>query len=139
PYAPDWVLLGIGIVSLTTAVYSAGMAVVQRDARRFFAFLFLSHASLVLVGLELVTSISLTGALCLWFSVALSLGGLGLTLRALEARFRCLSLTEYRGLYDHSPALAVCYLLTGLGTVGLPGTMGFRAAGLLVEGAVGAD
>ena len=50
----------------------------------------------------------------------LTLTGFGLTLRAVEARFRCLSLTEYRGLYDHSPALAVCYLLTGLGTVGLP-------------------
>ena len=40
-------------MSLVTAVYAAGMAVVQREARRFFAYLFLSHASLVLVGLEL--------------------------------------------------------------------------------------
>ena len=69
PVAPDWVLQGIGVVSLVTAVYAAGMAVVQREARRFFAYLFLSHASLVLVGLELHTPISLTGALCLWVSV----------------------------------------------------------------------
>src|SRR5581483_3193518 len=55
PIAPDWVLHGIELVSLTTAVYAAGMAVVQQDARRFFAYLFLSHASLVLVGLELHT------------------------------------------------------------------------------------
>ena len=41
--------------SLVTAVYAAGMAAVQREARRFFAYLFLSHASLVLVGLELHT------------------------------------------------------------------------------------
>jgi len=59
---------------------------VQTDARRFFAYLFLSHASLILVGMELHTGISLTGALALWISVVLSLGGLGLTLRALEAR-----------------------------------------------------
>ncbi len=31
-------------------------------------------------------------------------------IRALEARFGRLSLTEYHGLYDHSPALAVCFL-----------------------------
>ena len=43
-----------------TSVYAAGMATVQQDARRFFAFLFLNHAALVLVGLELVTSVSLT-------------------------------------------------------------------------------
>ena len=106
PVAPDWALRGIGLVSLTTAVYAAGMALVQREGRRFFAYLFLSQASLVLVGLELLTAISLTGALALWFSVALSLGGLGLTLRALEARFGRLSLAQHQGLYDHSPALA---------------------------------
>jgi NADH-quinone oxidoreductase subunit M len=139
PIAPDWVLQSIGLVSLTTAVYAAGMAVVQRDTRRFFAYLFLSHASLVLVGLELHTSISLTGALALWASVVLSLGGLGLTLRALEARFGRLSLVDYHGLYDSSPTLAVCFALTGLGSVGFPGTLGFIAAEMLVDGAVQAS
>src|SRR5262249_49501552 len=102
PIAPDWVLASISLFSLVTAVYAAGMATVQQESRRFFAYLFLSHASLVLVGLELHTSTSLTGALALWVSVALSLGGFGLTLRALEARFGRLSLAEFHGLYGHS-------------------------------------
>jgi NADH-quinone oxidoreductase subunit M len=139
PVAPDWVLSGIGLVSLATAAYAAGMAVVQREARRFFAYLFLSHASLVLVGLELHTPVSMTGALALWFSVTLSLGGLGLVLRAVEARSGRLSLDAHHGLYEQSPALAVCFLLTGLASVGFPGTMGFVAAELLVDGAVGAN
>ena len=139
PIAPDWVLHGIGLVSLVTAVYAAGMAIVQREARRFFAYLFLSHASLVLVGLELHTELSLTGSLCLWFSVILSLGGFGLTLRALEARFGRLSLADYHGLYEHSPTLAVCFLLTGLASVGFPGTLGFISTELLVDGAVEAN
>jgi NADH-quinone oxidoreductase subunit M len=139
PIAPDWVLQGISIFSLATACYSAGMATVQTEARRFFAYLFISHASLVLVGLELHTPISLAGALFLWMSVAISLGGLGLTLRALEARFGRMSLTRYSGLYDHSPALAVCFLLTGLGSVGFPGTIGFVGTELLVDGAIEAN
>jgi NADH-quinone oxidoreductase subunit M len=139
PIAPEWVLQSIGIASLVTAVYAAGMAVVQREARRFFAYLFLSHASLVLVGLELGTPISLTGALCLWFSVMLSLGGLGLMMRSLEARFGRLTLDGFHGLYDHSPALAVGFLLTGLASVGFPGTLGFVSAELLVDGAVEAN
>ena len=52
PIAPDWVLQSIGLVSLATAVYAAGMALVQREARRFFCYIFLSHSALVLVGLE---------------------------------------------------------------------------------------
>lgn len=139
PSAPDWVLQSVSVVSLATAAYAAGMAIVQRETRRFFAFLFLSHASLVLVGLELVTSISLTGALCLWFSVILSLSGLGLTLRALEARFGRLPLTDYQGLYRHAPALALCFLITGLASVGFPGTLGFVSAELLVDGAIEAN
>jgi NADH-quinone oxidoreductase subunit M len=139
PIAPDWVLHSIGVVSLVTAVYAAGMAIVQQDARRFFAYLFLSHASLVLVGLELHTPISLTGALSLWVSVALSLGGFGLTLRALEARFGRLSLRDFHGLYEHSPMLAVCFALTGLASVGFPGTLGFLATEILVDGAIQAN
>jgi NADH-quinone oxidoreductase subunit M len=142
PVAPEWLLHGMGLMSLATAVYSAGMATIQREARRFYAYLFLSHASLVLVGLELVTSTSstsLTGALALWFSIMLALTGFGLTLRALEARFGRLSLAEFHGLYESAPALAVCFLVTGLASIGFPGTLGFVAADLLVDGAVEAD
>ncbi len=139
PIAPGWVLASIGLLSLFTAVYAAGMATVELETRRFFAHLFLSHSSLVLVGLELDSEISLTGSFCLWFSVILSLGGFGLTLRALEARFGRLSLTDYHGLYEHSPTLAVCFLLTGLATVGFPFTLGFISTELLVDSAVEAS
>lgn len=139
PIAPGWVLSSIGFVSLATSLYAAGMATIQREARRFFAHLLLSHASLVLAGLELHTDLSLTGSLCLWFSVILSLGGFGLTLRALEARFGRLSLTDYHGLYGHSPTLAVCFLLTGLASIGFPMTLGFISTEVLVDSAVEAN
>jgi NADH-quinone oxidoreductase subunit M len=139
PIGPGWVLQSIGLLSLSTAIYAAGMAVIQREARRFFAYLFLSLSSLVLVGLELHTSLSLTASLCLWFSVILSLGGFGLTLRTLEARFGRLSLSDYHGLYEHAPTLAVCFLLTGLASVGFPGTLGFISTELLVDSAVEAS
>jgi NADH-quinone oxidoreductase subunit M len=139
PVAPDGVLQGIGVFSLVTAIHAGGMALIQTDARRFFAFLFISHASLVLLGLELHTATSLTGALALWISAALSLTGLGLTLRALEARFGRLTLTRFRGLYEHSPALGVCFIVTGLACIGFPGTLGFVATELLVEGATQAN
>jgi NADH-quinone oxidoreductase subunit M len=139
PVAPDWALQSIALLSLATAVYAAGMALVQREARRFFCYLFLSNSSLVLVGLEVATPISLAGGLCVWLSVGMSLAGLGLTLRALEARTGRLSLADYHGLYDHMPNLAVFFLLTGLATIGFPGTTGFVSAELLVEGTLNAN
>ncbi len=136
PHAPEWALRSLGLVALVTAVYASGMALVQVEARRFFCYLFLSHASLVLVGLETVTDVGLTGALCVWFSVGLGLTGFGLTLRALESRHGPIRFDEFQGLYDHMPALAVYYALTGLASVGFPGTLGFIGTELLVDGAV---
>lgn len=136
PIAPDWGLKAIAGVSLLTAVYAAGMALVQHEARRFFCYLFLSNSSLVLVGLAIPTPIGATGALYVWLSVGLSLAGFGLSLRSVEARTGRLSLDEFHGLYDHLPRLASLFLITGLASIGFPGTVGFVGAELLVEGAV---
>ncbi len=138
PIAPAWALSLLGIVALATALYAACMGAVERDVRRYFAYLIVSHASLVLVGFGLHTPFAVTGALIMWASAALALTGLGLTLRSLESRFGSLKLDEFRGLYDQSPALAICFLMTGLATIGFPGTPGFVAVELLVDEAVGA-
>jgi len=97
----------------------------------------LSNSSLVLIGLEVSTPIGLTGGLCVWLSVGLSLTGFGLTLRSLESRTGRMSLEKYHGLYEHMPSLAAFFLLTGLASIGFPGTVGFVGTELLVEGAVG--
>jgi NADH-quinone oxidoreductase subunit M len=136
PVAPPEVLRTIAIAALATAVYAAGMALVQREARRFFCYLYLSHSALVLVGLDSGTVLGLTGGLCVWLSIGLSLAGLGLTLRALESRHGRISLAAYHGVYEHTPALAICFLLTGMASVGFPGTFGFLGGELLIEGAV---
>lgn len=137
PIAPDWAMQGLAIWSLVTAVYAAGMALVQREARRFFCYFFLSHSSLVLTGLQVGTPLGLTGSLCSWLAVGLSLGGFGLTLRALESRTGRLSLADYHGLYEHMPTLAAFFLITGLASIGFPGTIGFIATELLIDGTVG--
>ena len=136
PIAPDWALRVIALASLFTAVYSAGMALIQTEARRFFCYLLLSNASLVLVGLEVVNPIGLTGALCTWMAVSLSFIGFGLTLRAIESRVGRISLRDYHGLYSQMPMLATFFLITGLAIVGFPGTVGFAGIELIVEGAV---
>jgi NADH-quinone oxidoreductase subunit M len=133
---PGWLLEGVVVLALGTALYAAGLAAVQREARRLFAYLLVGHAALVLVGLQLLKAVSLTGGLSLWVAVALSLTGLGLVLRAVEARFGRLKLAGYLGLYEQSPALAGCFLLMGLASVGFPGTLGFVCAELVVDGAI---
>lgn len=136
PLAPAWALQSVAVLSIVTAVYAAGMSLVQTEARRFFCYLFLSHASLVLAGLELATPLGLCGALSVWISATLSLGGFGLVLRCVESRIGRISLEDFHGLYGQMPMLAGFFLLTGLASIGFPGTVGFIAMELLVEGVV---
>jgi NADH-quinone oxidoreductase subunit M len=136
PVVPIWALHGIAILSLSTALYAAAMAVVQVEARRFFAYLFISQSSLVLAGLELANPIGMTGALCIWLEIGLSLGGLALTLRAVESRIGRISLEQYHGLFDQMPHLGSLFLFTGLASIGFPGGLAFVGLELLVEGTV---
>jgi NADH-quinone oxidoreductase subunit M len=136
PVAPMWAMQSIAFLSLATAVYSAGMALVQTEMRRFFCYLFLSQSSLVLVGLEISNEVGLTGALCVWLSIGLSLGGLGLVMRVVEARVGKVQLDRYHGLFEQMPLFASLFLLTGLSSIGFPGTVGFVGMELLVEGTV---
>jgi len=136
PIAPAWDLRIISTMSLFTAIYASGMALVQRDARRFFCYLFLSGSSLVLVGMETATPIGLTGSLSLWLSASLSLAAFGLVLRCVEARVGRIGLTGFLGLYEQVPTLAGLFLLTGLASVGFPGTAGFFGLEMIVQAAV---
>jgi NADH-quinone oxidoreductase subunit M len=136
PVAPGWMLQAASHACLVTAVYCGGMACVQHDVRRFYAHLTLSQISMVLFAVMLHTSNGLTAALCLWISTPLSLGGLALSVRALEARFGALSLREHHGYYEQVPGLAICFLVAGLASVGFPGTIGFVPMELLISGSV---
>lgn len=136
PSTPEWMLNAASVGCLITAVYGGGMAIVQNEVRKFFAHLCLSQTALVMFAVMLHTSNGLTAALCLWISSSLALAGLAFSVRALEARFGTLSLREYHGFYEQVPGLAICFLMTGLASIGFPGTIGFVPMELLISGSV---
>ena len=137
PHAPDAVLTVIGVASLATAVYGAGLALVQSNPRRAFGAFFMSQSALVMAGLDSRTTLGLAGGLALWISSGVALAGFGMTLAALEARRGSLSLRTYSGGYQRTPFLATSFLFFGLAAVGFPGTLGFAGEEALVDGVVG--
>lgn len=136
PIAPEWLLQVISVISLATALYCAGMGMVQTCTRRFYCYLLLSNSSLMLVGLEALTPIGLTGSLSLWLSIGISLMSLGIVIRAIEGRVGRVSLDRFHGLYRQMPWLAIFFLLALLAGIGFPGTVGFVGVELLVESAL---
>ena len=123
----------LGPLSLLTAVYAAGLALVQTDLRRLVAWLAMSQSALVLVGLECPHGDGLTGGIVTWLSAGMALTGLGLTAWLIEARYGRLSLRRHHGLYRRSPLLGLVFLLSGLSLVGFPGMAGFIGNDLLLR------
>lgn len=136
PSAPGSVLAVLGAASLFTAVYAAGIALVQSDGRRAVGWLFMSQSALVLAGLECTSAVGLGGGLCLWISSSLALAGLAMTMAVLQARRGHVSLARHAGGYQNTPMLATTFVLLGLCSVGFPGTLGFVGAELLIDGSV---
>jgi NADH-quinone oxidoreductase subunit M len=119
-----------------TALYSGAMAMIQLDARRFLAFVSIALSSLAGAGLSLGLPTPVAGASMFWLAQMVSLTGLGLTLRAVEARVGRLSMSEFHGLFEHVPGLAAFFLLSSLASVGFPGTIGFAGGEVLIDGLI---
>ena len=129
-------LLMLAAFALVTAVYGAALAVVQRDLRGFIGAFSLSQSALVLAGLAGTLPMELTGAFCVWISSGLSITGIGLVCWALESRAGDISLERLQGRFWDSPTLAAFFLLFGMASIGLPGTLSFVADDLIVAGSL---
>ncbi len=134
PRASEELLVLLGGFALVTALHGACLAFGQRSFRGVYAGLFMGQTSLVFAGLQCLTLPSLVGGLTVWLSGGLSLTGLGLCVWALLARRGKLDLKIYHGGYERSPLLANCFLFFGLASCGFPGTLGFIAQDLLLQG-----
>ncbi len=136
PHEPAAVLDVVGVASILTALYGSAMALVQRDARRAYGYLFMSQSALVMLGFECLSLPGIAGSLAFWLSSSLSLAGLGLALWVLEARRGRLRVDRFQGGYERTPLLATTFVIFGVGTVGFPGTFGFVGQELLLDAAV---
>lgn len=117
-----------------TAVYAAVLGLVQRDLRRAIGWLATSQSALIATGVLSASEGGVTGSLLLWASSGLALTGLIQAAAALEGRFGRVDLEHPQGFASRTPRLAAIFLLLGLASVGLPGTLGFASEDLLFHG-----
>jgi NADH-quinone oxidoreductase subunit M len=91
-----------------------------------------------MAGLDCTSTSALAGGLLVWLSAGLAFAGLARCVLVLEARRGRLDLRTYHGGYERMPVLAISFLSMGLACTGFPGTLGFVAQEILVDGAVDA-
>lgn len=126
----------LATAAAATALGGALLGVFQADARKALAYLLVSQSGLVAFGLEAHSEVGQAGAILVWVTSSVAFAGFAMILAAVEARRGRLTVDRPSGNFDRIPRLASAWLFLGLACVGLPGTVGFIAEDLLVEGTV---
>ncbi|MEZ4300499.1 MAG: proton-conducting transporter membrane subunit [Polyangiaceae bacterium] len=117
-----------------SACYGALLALASDDVRRQLAYLRISAASSVLAGAGTHHALALGGALFHDVTTTAALLGLLLVAGAVRARTGTSDMRRLGGIVQHAPRVAAGYLLLGLAFESFPGTAGFVAEHLLVQG-----
>jgi NADH-quinone oxidoreductase subunit M len=131
--AEDWATAAVAL-GLVGTLYGALMALLQNDLRRLIAYAAVSQNGALLVGLFALNHAGLQGGLLLALNLCLATAGLFFATSLLHQRTGTTRLDEFGGLFERLPLLGLTFLAAALGTLAMPGTPGFEAAHLALEG-----
>ena len=127
-----WIFL---ILTAIGTVYGAFSACVQKDLKYINAYSSVSHCSLVLFAILMMTQTSSTGAVLQMLSHGLMTAMFFALIGMIYGRTHTRDIREMSGLMKIMPFLSVCYVITGLANLGLPGLSGFVAEMTIFVGA----
>ncbi|KFI22977.1 complex I subunit 4 family protein [Nitrosococcus oceani] len=116
--------------------YGAVMALLQVNLRRLLAFAVVSHTGLLIIGVFCLNRVGLEGSLLLTINFGVAASGLLFVMGIFYRSTRTTLLPRLGGLFDATPLLGFTFLIAALSTMAMPGTPGFDAAHLILEGAI---
>ncbi len=124
------------ILAVTGIFYGALLALMQINLRRLLAFAAVSHTGVLAIGAFCLNRAGLQGALLLAINFGAAAAGLLFATGILSRSTRSTLLPRLGGMFDLLPLVGLTFLVAALSTMAMPGTPGFDAAHLLMEGAI---
>ncbi len=127
PFAANelaWIFL---ILTGISVVYGAFSACVQTDLKYINAYSSVSHCGLVLFAILMLNTTAMTGAIMQMLSHGLMTALFFALIGMIYGRTHTRDIREMGGLMKIMPFLAVCYVIAGMASLGLPGLSGFVA------------
>ncbi len=136
--AEQWAdfVVTLGVISI---FYGALLALMQINIRRLLAFAVISQTGMLVIGIFCFNENGLEGSLLLSIAYGLAMAGMLFSVGLIYERTRTAYLPRLGGLFDSNGTLALLFLISALSTMVMPGTPGFDAAHLLVEGVIEED
>jgi NADH-quinone oxidoreductase subunit M len=128
----SWIFI---ILTSISVVYGAFGAIVQKDLKYINAYSSVSHCGLVLFAILMMNKTAMNGAVIQMVSHGLMTALFFALIGMLYGRTHTRLINEMGGLMKVIPFLAVCYVIAGLASLGLPGLSGFVAEMTIFVGA----
>ena len=119
-----WIFL---ILTGISVVYGAFSACVQTDLKYINAYSSVSHCGLVLFAILMLNTTAMTGAIMQMLSHGLMTALFFALIGMIYGRTHTRDIRLMGGLMKIMPFLAVCYVIAGMASLGLPGLSGFVA------------
>ena len=119
-----WIFL---ILTGISVVYGAFSACVQNDLKYINAYSSVSHCGLVLFAILMLNTTAMTGAIMQMLSHGLMTALFFALIGMIYGRTHTRDIREMGGMMQIMPYLSVCYVITGMASLGLPGLSGFVA------------
>jgi NADH-quinone oxidoreductase subunit M len=126
-------LLVLGLIGL---FYAAWIALAQKDIKRLVAYSSISHLGLVVIGIAVWNTMTLSGAALQMINHGLTTSALFILVGMLDERIHSREVVDFGGLWKKMPAFSAFFLFFGLAALGLPGLNNFVGEFLVLVGAV---
>jgi NADH-quinone oxidoreductase subunit M len=123
-------------LSLISVFYGALLALVQINIRRLLAFSVLSHTGMLVTGIFCFNEYGLEGGLLLSIAYGFAAAGILFSIGLIYERTRTAFIPRLGGLFDTNSTVALLFLVPVLSTMVIPGTPGYDAAHLLMDGVI---
>jgi len=124
-------LLVVGLIGL---FYASWIALAQRDMKRLVAYSSIGHMGLIIIGLAVWNTMTLSGAVLQMVNHGLTTTALFIMVGMLDERFHSRELADYSGLWKSMPVFSGFFLLFCLAALGLPGLNNFVSEILILVG-----
>ncbi|HIJ82915.1 MAG: NADH dehydrogenase subunit M [Magnetococcales bacterium] len=122
-------------LSLVAVIYTALVALMQRDLKKLIAYSSVSHMGFVTIGLFTLNQQGVEGGLLQMINHGIVAGALFLLVGVVYDRMHTREIARFGGLVQRMPVYAVIFMLFSMASVGLPGTNGFVGEFLILLGA----
>jgi NADH-quinone oxidoreductase subunit M len=124
----------IAVLAIIGIIYGACVAMVQKDVKKLVAYSSVSHLGFVMLGLFMLNTQAVEGAIYQMLNHGLSTGALFLLVGVIYERRHTRMIEDFGGITRVMPVFAFVFMFVTLSSIGLPPLNGFIGEFLILLG-----